>query len=555
MSNQIPLQGGYTGDFDSQQSYDLLIKVKPDDENFVVIGGINLYRSTDGFTTTENTSWIGGYSPLNDTYDFYTNHHADQHSLVFYKSNTNKVIVGHDGGLSRTNDISANGVDTEVVDWLKLNRGYLTTQAYTVAIPTMYTTASRKKNSSFDLVLAGFQDNGTWATKSMDGAVNWEKRLSGDGSYCALGMNSSFSSSQNGTVYGDFYDFHGFYDYWTRVDPEGATGQLFITPFILDPNNNNVMYYAGGDIIWRNSDLTEIPSKSDNPASTNWFEMSNSGVSGSTITAIDVSQNPLNILYYGTANAKLFKIIDALNGDPLPIDITGSNLPPGNIGCVMVNPSDTSELFTTFTNYKIISIWHSKDGGISWESISGNLEDNPDGSGNGPSIRWISMMRLATNSYIYFVGTSTGLFSTTNLDGDNTVWLQEGENTIGNVVVNMVKTGNVGEVVVATHANGIYSAQYDVDVHVSDIQGVEELGVEVFPNPSNGVFNIKITGTNAKDYRISIYNMLGKAVYFSEQKNVMSVNEQINLQTHAKGVYNIEIVSNKGVHSFKHILK
>ena len=36
---------------DVQGSYDMVIKVKPDDANFVVIGGTNLYRSTDGFST------------------------------------------------------------------------------------------------------------------------------------------------------------------------------------------------------------------------------------------------------------------------------------------------------------------------------------------------------------------------------------------------------------------------------------------------------------------------------------------------------------------------
>ena len=55
--------GDPVGDFTSQGGYDLLVKVKPDDPDFVVIGGTNLYRSTDGFATSlATTDWIGGYS-------------------------------------------------------------------------------------------------------------------------------------------------------------------------------------------------------------------------------------------------------------------------------------------------------------------------------------------------------------------------------------------------------------------------------------------------------------------------------------------------------------
>jgi len=82
-SDNLPADGGNTGDFDSQGSYDLVIKVKPDDENFVIIGGVNLNRSTDGFATTGNTAWIGGYTTSNNSYATYPNHHPDQHSLIF----------------------------------------------------------------------------------------------------------------------------------------------------------------------------------------------------------------------------------------------------------------------------------------------------------------------------------------------------------------------------------------------------------------------------------------------------------------------------------------
>ncbi len=44
-----------------QGGYDMALAIKPDDPNVVFIGGTNLYRSTDGFTTNTKTQWIGGY--------------------------------------------------------------------------------------------------------------------------------------------------------------------------------------------------------------------------------------------------------------------------------------------------------------------------------------------------------------------------------------------------------------------------------------------------------------------------------------------------------------
>src|SRR5262249_55107012 len=39
-------------DFITQGGYDMMVSVKPDDENFVILGGTDLYRSTDAFQTT-----------------------------------------------------------------------------------------------------------------------------------------------------------------------------------------------------------------------------------------------------------------------------------------------------------------------------------------------------------------------------------------------------------------------------------------------------------------------------------------------------------------------
>jgi len=549
-SANIPDESGSTGSFDSQAGYDLLIKVKPDDEKFVIIGGTDLWRSTDGFSSKNSYTKIGGYKPSNDSYASYANHHADQHSLVFYPGNTKKVISGHDGGLSLTDDITKTNanVSEESVVWSTLNVGYLTTQAYSVAID-MATNGDSG-------IIAGFQDNGTYRTTSTDVQGDWNDLNGGDGGFCALvdAGNTYYSSSQNGTVYRDWYD--SAYDKWrwTQVDPDGATGQDFINPFLLDPNNEKMMYYTAGDVIWRNSDLTEIPAYQDKPATKNWLEMTNTRVLDNQITALDVSYNPANILYYGTDQGRVFMVENANTGDPANAEITSTDFPTANIGCVKVNPFNSDEVLISFTNYKVVSIWRTVDGGSTWESISGNLEENADGSGNGPSVRWVDLLHKSDGTNLYFAATSTGLYSASALNGDNTQWTQEGPDLIGNVVVDMVKARKDGTVVIGTHGNGIYGAKFDVTNSVRKNR-IDNVNARIYPNPSNGVFTIEAQNSVPASFRVIIFNMSGQAVYYSEKESVQRIYQEVNLTAQPKGVYNIEIIKDNSAFTYKILLK
>ena len=49
---------------------------------------------------------------------------------------------------------------------------------------------------------------------------------------------------------------------FTRIDPYGGGGEeklLFVNPFVLAPENQHTVYYAGGDVVWRNLNTSQIP--------------------------------------------------------------------------------------------------------------------------------------------------------------------------------------------------------------------------------------------------------------------------------------------------------
>jgi len=463
LSANLPLSiGGSVGSLNLQGGYNMVVKVHPTNSDIVFVGGTNLYRSTDGVTSLlGQESWIAGYSPLNNV-SLYTNQHPDQHELVFYPSNPNKALSGNDGGVFVTEDITATTSGVEPVSWTSLNNGYITTQPYHVAFDP--------EANSDDLV-AGFQDNGTWFTNSTASDATWEEDFGGDGTYSAIadGGKTRYVSSQNGNVYRFNFDENGVYTSFSRVKPAGASGFSFINPYILDPINDNIMYMPIGSTIWRNSNLDGIPIFSNAEATENWTNLMNTQTSdGSTISALDVSVYPVaNTLYYGTQSGAIYKMTNANIDEQTVVDISsGKGLPAGFVNDVNVDPSNSNRVIVTYSNYNIPSIFITEDGGETWKDISGNLEENKqDGSGNGPSVRSTAFLGNKPSNgarlQIIYAATSTGLYSTDYLDGQNTVWRRE-NNTIGNAVVDEVATRKDGFVAVAAHGNGLFSARFPI---------------------------------------------------------------------------------------------
>lgn len=519
LPNEGTLQGN--GQFDSQGGYDMLVHVKPNDPNFVLIGGTNLYRSTDGGI---NWQRIGGYAGPT-SYALYSNHHPDLHSGMWRPGSNLIYLSGHDGGVSKTLDITS-----PTVSWTYLNNSYLTTQFYAVAIDQV--TPGDPK------IIGGMQDNSSYLTLSTSASVAWTNLLSGDGSYCAIsdGSIKYYVSAQFGQLYrGRFDDLSGPV-LEARVDPASGLNNntyLFVTPFVLDPNNSKVMYFAAAHKLYRNSDI-ETVQNSSGQTSVNWSELTEAtlavGISG-RITAIGVSKSPPDRVYYSAvytgSPTRIFRLDNVTTGaNPIPTDVTGSNLPTAagsNVSCIEVNPTDHNKAIVAFSNYNIQSLFYTTDGGSSWTPIGGNLEQNPDGTGNGPSVRWVEMIKVGITTY-YFVGTSVGLYSTTSLNGPSTVWVKEGASSIGSVVVEMVKAREAdGLVVVGTHGNGVYSSGDVVSVDDgSPALAPSSYSLQQnFPNPFNPSTMIRYTVASKGHVRLRIYDVRGRLIttLVNEEKN------------------------------------
>ncbi len=515
-----------------------VLKIKPDDPNTIFIGTIGLNRSTNG----------------GQTYEIISTHnrsYVDQQQIVFSRTNPNVMIIGNDGGIWKTNDNIA-AVTTDLngytgIDWISLTNNLRSTQFYTVAID--------HQTSGSNVIMGGLQDRGQYVTRTNNAATPWDILMLGDGGYCAVSNGGEylyFSMAAENFIMRYPTVSSGF-DY-TLLTPTNSRMASWMSPMILDPHDSKVMYIAANNEayqlkIWRNSDLTQVPTIwPPTPTSVNWSILENVMLdNGNSVTALGMSIASPRRLYYSTFNSwgqtsnGLFKIENPHQGQPVsqeinfPTQIQGSYL-----HCICVDPYDVNKITVCFTNYGIISIYHSVNGGSTWTPVAGNLEEFPDGSGNGPSVKWISVLYVQ-NKPIYFAATSAGLFSTTKLNGMNTAWSQEGVNTIGNVPVDMVDVRQSdGFVVVGTMGNGVYTS------YVTEITAPQQVTLSANSNPSNGgsvngigTYDINslvtLTATPNSGYRFSSWTESGNVVStnvsytftLSSNRNLVANFEQI----------------------------
>ena len=486
LSASLPNEQGVEGNasFSTQGGYDQIVRVKPDDPNVVFIGGTNLYRSTDGGNTFTR---IGGYAAAAN-YATFSNHHSDQHSLSFYPNDPNAAISGSDGGLSKTTNILA-----QPHSWAFINEGYVTTQFYSVAIDPQ---------AGGTWVMGGLQDNGVWATDNSDPKVAWSDFFGGDGAFTAVtpGATALYVSSQNGNV------FRVTNQGYSAVAPAGGQQFMFITPFRLDPNDPRVMYMADAGGVWRNSNLDGIPEGNQQPIATNWTFLNTSALTGLRTSTLTLAKTPANRLYFGATDyqsqTRLVRVDNAQNngaGTTITPPVTSQGFPPFP-SSIAVNPDNGDEIIATFSNYQIQSIWYSSNAGGSWTNIDGNL-----GGDNGPSVR-SAVILPAAGGKLYFVGTSTGVYSTTTLNGSNTVWSHEGGDVIGNVVVDMlIARPEDGVIVAGTHGRGVYQATVSGGgaAAVATVDA-NQLEIELQPGASaSTTFTLTNTGTAALTFNLS----------------------------------------------------
>jgi hypothetical protein len=308
---------------------------------------------------------------------------------------------------------------------------------------------------------------------------------------------------------------------------------------------------CAGESIWRNDDLSAIQLTNQfDTISTNWVQFPDTlAITDEVITALAISKIPANRLYYGTNKRNIYRIDNANVGVPTRQTITSTLFTAtGYVSSIAVNPANADDIMVVFSNYNIYSLFHSIDGGLNWTKVGGNLEATTGGTGNGPSLRWASILPLANGDKIYFVGGSTGLYATATLNGLSTVWIQQGVNTIGKSIVDMMAVRpSDGLIAVATHGNGMYSARITSVNDITSLDDYSKMDFQIYPNPASKFINVKLPAADIAGLvsRYEIVNEIGQSIVNVDNSR-LNQEFTIDVSEYKSGVYYLKLISNQG---------
>ena len=517
------------GDFTNGQAfYDLLLEVDPSNDQIAYAGGIDLFRTIDG-----GTSWLQ-ISKWSDNNSLATllcsNVHADQHAMTFRPSNSNQAIFANDGGVFYASSLSTAATNSVITPRItNLN----VTQFYSLGV------APTTNGMIGDNFVAGAQDNGSRIfLNAVAGSGPGDYAQGGDGAYSFFDQDGTDRYSITNYVYNNNINLYNHQSGATRsINSETVENGSFICPMALD-SKLNILYSDYYDSLTNVSQIRRYTNlKSGTIVKTLW---TNALLTGRA-TALTVSKytTTSTTLLVGTSSGKLLKVTTA-NTTPAWSDITG----PGFVGSIsdIEFGATNNEIFVTFHNYNVVSIWYSADGGFTWENKEGNFPDIP--------VKCILQNPLNASEVI--IGTELGVWYTNNFNIDPPVWKQS-YNGMSNVKVTDMDVRNDNAVYAATYGRGIFSGMFtSAPLSVNDI-AITDASVKVFPNPSNG--QIKISSTQfAGKVSIRVADLLGRIVYDKTEENFIS-EKSIDLSQQQKGVYIIKLSNETINHTEKIIIE
>lgn len=69
----------------------------------------------------------------------------------------------------------------------------------------------------------------------------------------------------------------------------------------------------------------------------------------------------------------VFRADNANSASPSFFDITGASMPEGYVSCIAIDPANANNAMVAFSNYEVISLYYTTNGGVSWTAVAGNL--------------------------------------------------------------------------------------------------------------------------------------------------------------------------------------
>jgi photosystem II stability/assembly factor-like uncharacterized protein len=491
--------------------YDLALAVSPTAANTVMVGGINVWSSTNGGT---NWSCVGrGYGAVTDP----SHIHPDVHSLYFKPGSGTVVYCCNDGGVFKSTNTGS--------QWNDISSGLQIMEFYSIS----------SSQTSATTVLGGAQDNGA----NLYSSGLWASVAQGDGMHVAIDYSNANNMYEE-QPFGDMSFSNDGGISWPNISPDSSSGGNWVTPFVIDPNNHNTIY-AG----LNNPEGYNTLFKSTDQGST-WTMLPHFLSSGITfIEAIAVAPSNSNFIYVATGPevisvAGCNVLYKTTNGGTSWATITGT-LPLNNapLTCIAVKSNDPNSVWITCSNYLANDkVFKTTNGGTTWVNITGNLPNVP--------VNCIVYVPNTPNGV--FIGTDLGVFYSDDYTGG---WINFNTN-LPNVIVNQLDIQTATHKLRAgTFGRGLWETPIPASTNINVVNTTSN-STNIFPNPTTGEVFVNFPAN--ENTNISVFNVIGDLIDDVTIESSGLNQTKIDLSKQPKGIYLIRIQTGETVSTEKVVL-
>ncbi len=391
--------------FNEQGYYNNILLVHPDTADIVLAAGIDVYRSDNAGVNFAN--FTDSYAHIDEPNGV----HPDQHVLEFDPRNHNRLLLGNDGGLFRSEQAG--------IDWTRVTLDMPITQFYRMDVD--FSDVSR--------VYGGAQDNGS--SGSFGGNTDrkkWGKLSGGDGFYVAA------DPIQTGIVYTEIYygtpifrvntantnDIHVIDDFVSQVS--GGEKGDWSSPLVASLADGAL--YSGRRNLWRTRD-----------GGNTWDRLTPG--TGGLMSAVGLSPFGDKVIVGTNSGDLRFSTNDGANWT------TSRGVARRVISDLRYDFIDEHRVYATVSGYGAGHVYRSDDDGANFVDITGNLPDVPV---NTIAVDAVDNQRL-------YVGTDAGAF--VSLVGGK-VWFPFNDGLPPVPVVDLKIHDASRTLVAATHGRSMY---------------------------------------------------------------------------------------------------
>ena len=505
-------QGTNSADFTNNQAwYDLIVAVDPTNSNNVVIGGIDLFRSTDGGTTwNQITAWAGRCTTLPRI-------HPDQHNIVFMPNSGSEFIATNDGGIYFTTNSGTT--------WANKNSGYNVTQLYSSDIHPTLT----------DYFLGSAQDNGTQIFQSPGMNSTTEASNGGDGAFSHIDQtdgkiqiagyvfNNYFYSTDGGSNFalasfnknGEFINPTDYDDAQKILYSSNSPGTMGVTTFSI-----------GGTPTFKSVTLSTLGQRKICAVK---VDPNVSGGGTIWVAAYDSLE---------TASTIIVKLTNANTATPTMVVNASLPIDAGSyVSSIDVDPANSNHILATVSNYGDVSVLESTNGGSTFGSVEGNLPDVP--------VRWglfvpASASVTGTTPGGILLATEIGVWYTAATNGTVTSWTPQNSG-LPNVRTDMLrfrKSDNL--LAAATHGRGLFTTKLTgLSTGIPTVDNTRDFIKYVGTAPQQ--LFVKVGNLNTVKMQIKLYDLNGRLMQSQDTKYV---DQTVDLSRLAHGSYVVRIYGN-----------